>query len=180
MTTNDEVEKIDEIDEIEEIEEAEGPKPFEVKGLLRRQQAVASGLAASLLLLAAFCHFALPAGLRLQGAIADTVTWPLLGVALILILLSSRLRSRILKEGVAVSRFHPDRAPAVLTGAYRRASVASLAVLEGAALLGLVLSLVTGSPRYGAVFGLLCFLAMLTRWPRERELSRLIDGRLRL
>lgn len=154
--------------------------PFDPAPFLRKARSAAFALAGSLLVLSGVSQFALPASLQLSGAGADAATWPILGVALILILLSSRLRSRILKQGVAVARFHPDRAPAVLAAAYRRATLVSLGLLEGAALLGFVLSLLTGSPRYGVVFGLLCLLAMLTRWPREHELRRLLDGRLRL
>lgn len=155
--------------------------PFDPSPFLHKARSAALAMAAGLLFLAGVSQFVLPTvALHLPGAGRDALTWPLLGVALILILLSSRLRTRILKQGVAVSRFHPDRAPAVLADAYRRATLVSLGLLEGAAVLGFLLSLLTGSPRYGVVFSLLCLLAMLTRWPREHELRRLLDGRLRL
>lgn len=154
--------------------------PFDPSPFLRRARSAAFLMAVSLLFLAGIAAYALPeVALDLPGDRMDAVVWPLLGVALILILLSSRLRTRVLKQGLAVSRFHPDRASAVLADAYRRATLVSLALLEGAALLGFVLSLLTGSSRYGVIFSLLCLLAMLTRWPREHELRRLLDGRLR-
>ena len=64
-----------------------------------------------------------------------------------------------------------------MLAAYGRAARISFAILEVAALLGLAVSLLTGSAFYGIVLCAASVFGMLTRWPRAAEVDRLLRGR---
>jgi hypothetical protein len=98
--------------------------------------------------------------------------------AAILILLSSRFRWSILRRAFPRSAALPID-PEVVLAAYSRATLVSFAILETAALAGLLVALTSGSATYGVVLCLFSLLAMLTRWPRAGEVDRLVRGRLR-
>jgi hypothetical protein len=99
-------------------------------------------------------------------------------LAAVLILLSSRLRSSILRRAFPRSAALEAKPEAVLS-AYGRAALASFAVLEVAALLGLVISLILGSALYGIIICIATLFGMLTRWPRATEVDRLLRGRVK-
>jgi hypothetical protein len=103
-----------------------------------------------------------------------------LGLALlaaVLILLSSRLRSSILRRAFPrLAALQPN--PDTVLAAYGRAALASFAILEIAALLGLGISLTSGSSYYGIVLCIASIFGMLTRWPRASEVDRLLRGRV--
>ena len=98
-------------------------------------------------------------------------------LAAVLILLSSRLRSSILRRAFPRSAaLQPD--PDAVLAAYGRAALAGFAILEIAALLGLGISLTSGSAYYGIVLCVASAFGMLTRWPRASEVDRLLRGRV--
>ena len=97
-------------------------------------------------------------------------------LAAVLILLASRLRTAILRSGMPSNRMMPID-PGSLLSAYQRATLVSFAVLELAALMGLLVALLSGSSFYGLVLCVASFLSMLLRWPRAYELDRLARGR---
>lgn len=99
-------------------------------------------------------------------------------LAAMLILISSRFRWSILRRALPRTPELPTNPEAVLA-AYRNATLFSFAILELAALLGLVVALTSESATYGVVLCLVSALAMLTRWPRATEVDRLVRGRLR-
>lgn len=97
-------------------------------------------------------------------------------LAAVLILLASRLRTAILRSGLPSHRLIPiDRGS--LLSAYQRATLVSFAVLELAALMGLLVALLSGSSFYGLVLCVASFLSMLLRWPKADEVDRLARGR---
>jgi hypothetical protein len=96
--------------------------------------------------------------------------------AAMLILLSSRFRSSVLRRAFPRSAELQPQPEAVLA-AYGRATLISFAILEVAALLGLVVSLTSGSAYYGIVLCVAGVFGMLTRWPRASEVDRLLRGR---
>ncbi|HEY3570993.1 MAG TPA: hypothetical protein VGP73_23885 [Thermoanaerobaculia bacterium] len=98
-------------------------------------------------------------------------------LAAVLILLSSRLRSSILRRAFPRSAALQPNPDAVLS-AYGQAALASFAILEVAALLGLGISLTSGSAYFGIVLCIASALGMLTRWPRAAEVDRLLRGRV--
>jgi hypothetical protein len=98
--------------------------------------------------------------------------------AAILILLSSRVRWSILRRAFPRLAALPIDPEAVLA-AYSRATLVSFAILETAALVGVLVALSSGSATYGVVLCLACAFGMLTRWPRAGEVDRLVRGRLR-
>lgn len=93
----------------------------------------------------------------------------------ILILLSSRFRSSILRRAFPRSPVLPVGSEAVLA-AYGRATLVSFVLLEAATLLGLVVALVSGSATYGVVLCAAGAFGMATRWPRAAEVDRLVRG----
>lgn len=99
-------------------------------------------------------------------------------LAAMLILLSSRFRSSILRRAFPRS-VALEANPETVLAAYGRAALASFAILEVAALLGLVISLTSGSAYFGVVLCVASLLGMLTRWPRPAEVDRLLRGRVR-
>lgn len=98
-------------------------------------------------------------------------------LAAVLILLASRLRTAILRSGMPSNRMMPID-PGSLLSAYQRATLVSFAVLELAALMGLLVALLSGSSFYGLVLCVASFLSMLLRWPKAYELDRLARGRV--
>jgi hypothetical protein len=99
-------------------------------------------------------------------------------LAAVLILLSSRLRSSVLRRAFPRSAaLEPN--PDTVLAAYGRASLLSFAVLETAAILGLAVSLTTGAASYGIILCVVSLFGMLTRWPRAGEVDRLLRGRTR-
>jgi hypothetical protein len=97
-------------------------------------------------------------------------------LAAMMILLSSRVRSSVLRRAFPRSaELQPS--PETVLAAYGRAARISFAILEVAALLGLAVSLLTGSAYYGVVLCAASVFGMLTRWPRATEVDRLLRGR---
>ncbi|HEY0514995.1 MAG TPA: hypothetical protein VGH73_24080 [Thermoanaerobaculia bacterium] len=99
-------------------------------------------------------------------------------LAAVLILLSSRIRSSILRRAFPRSA-ELSASPETVLAAYARAARASFALLVAAALLGLGVSLTTGAPLYGIVLCAASLFGMLTRWPQGSEVDRLLRGRAR-
>jgi len=97
-------------------------------------------------------------------------------LAAVLILLSSRLRSSILRRAFPRSPVLQPNPDAVLA-AYGRATLLSFAALETAAILGLAVSLSTGAASYGIILCVVSLFGMITRWPRAGEVDRLLRGR---
>lgn len=97
--------------------------------------------------------------------------------ATILLLLGSRLRSGLIRRVPPPIPDSGDPGPAPVLAAYRRATLVSFALFESAAILGLILALITGQVRYGLILSLAAVLSMLVRWPRQAELERLLRRR---
>jgi hypothetical protein len=110
------------------------------------------------------------------GGLPPVVPLALSLFAAVLILLSSRFRSSVLRR--AFPRSAELRAsPETVLAAYGKATLISFAILEAAALLGLVVSMTSGSAYHGIVLCVATLFAMLTRWPRAAEVDRLLRGR---
>jgi hypothetical protein len=115
--------------------------------------------------------------LRPFGKVPEALPLSMTFLAAVLILLASRLRTAILRSGLPSNRMIPTNSGDLLS-AYQRATLVSFAVLEIAALMGLLVALLSGSSFYGMVLCVASFLSMLLRWPRPRELDRLARGRI--
>lgn len=115
-------------------------------------------------------------GARAVAGIPDAVLLSLTGLAAILILLSSRIRSTVLRRALPRNPALPINGDAVL-GAYQRGTLLSFVLLETAAVLGLMIALLAGRSSYGIILCGAALIGMLTRWPREREADRLMRGK---
>lgn len=109
-------------------------------------------------------------------AVPEPLPLALIGTALVLVLLSSKVRTSIVRRALPRSAALAINGEAVIA-AYQRATLASFALLEIAAVLGLLVALLTAMPSYGVIVCAAVLFAMLTRWPRAGEVDRLIRGR---
>jgi H+/Cl- antiporter ClcA len=115
-------------------------------------------------------------GVRLAQEIPNVVPLSLTVFAMVLILLSSRLRTTLLRRAF-------PRNPSVeidletLLAAYQQATLVSFAVLTAAALLAIVVALTSGTVFYGIFLCLAAAIAMFTRWPSPIDADRLARGR---
>ena len=115
-------------------------------------------------------------GVRLTQGMPDAVPLSLTVLTMVLILLSSRLRSSILRRA-----FPRDPAAEVnleaLLSAYSQATLVSFGVLTAAAILAVVVAVFSGTAFYGIFLCLAAAFAMFTRWPSLLDADRLARGR---
>jgi hypothetical protein len=116
------------------------------------------------------------AGGRPWPGVPYTLPLVLAALSAMLILLSSRFRSAMLRRAFPRSAQLAVNPDAVLA-AYRRATLASFLILEASAVLGLLVALTSGSATYGIILCAVAAFGMLTRWPRGTEVDRLVRGR---
>lgn len=151
------------------------PDPKIVEGL-RTLRGICLVLAAAVGLYAVLTWF-LVEGFQLSPkGMPEVVPVSLTFLAMVLILLSSRLRTSILR-GALRSRVVLGVNLDALIAAYRRATLVSFLILEFAALLGLLIGLLSGIAFYGIFLCAASLFAMVTRWPRPEEVDRLARGR---
>ena len=99
-------------------------------------------------------------------------------VAAAFILLSSRLRSTLLRR--ALPRTEGLRLSLEgLLPAYRSATLASFGLLAVAALVGPAVAWASGRAQYGLIVCAASSFAMLTRWPKATEVDRILRGRVK-
>lgn len=145
---------------------------------LRRLRLACKVLAATVLAYALAGWFLIEGfQLRPFGKVPDALPLAMTFFSAVLILLASRLRTAILRGGLPSNRLIPTDL-GNLVSAYQRATLVSFAVLELAALMGLIVALLSGSAFYGVVLCLASFLSMLLRWPKAQEVDRLARGRV--
>jgi hypothetical protein len=115
-------------------------------------------------------------GFRWNQGIPDLVPLSLTVFSMVLILLSSRLRTSLLRRAF-------PRTPAgeisleTLLSAYQQASLVSFAILTAAAILAVLVALFSGTAFYGVFLCIAAGFAMFTRWPSLRDADRLARGR---
>ena len=115
-------------------------------------------------------------GIRLNQGVPEALPLSLTVFSMIMILLSSRLRTSLLRRAV-------PRTPSAevhletLLSAYQRASLVSFAVLTAAAMLAVLVALFSGTAFYGIFLCVAAAVAMFTRWPSLRDADRIARGR---
>ena len=136
-----------------------------VEERIRAAQIVVAALAMGVLTFTGVVVGLVATGGTAPVAGAGMASLPLYGapVAAILLALAPVVRRRILDSGPA-----RDRAQAV--GRWSTATIVSMALREGAGILGLVLSLLAGSATWAVVFGVASVGAMVLSWPRGDDL----------
>lgn len=153
-----------------------------ISGQLRGTRVICMALAGTVLAYGILGWFLIE-GFQLHpfGQLPAALPISLTFLAAVLILLGSRIRTAVLRTGLTSSP--SSRGPREvdlnsLVPAYQRATLVSFAILEAAALLGLLVALLSGSSFYGLVLCLASFLSMLVRWPKAEEVDRLARGRV--
>ena len=115
-------------------------------------------------------------GIRMNQGVSDALPLSLTVFSMIMILLSSRLRTSLLRRAI-------PRTPSTeinletLLSAYQQASLASFAVLTAAAILAVLVALFSGTAFYGIFLCVAAAVAMFTRWPSLRDADRIARGR---
>jgi len=155
--------------------------PFEQETLLAPRllalRRLCTVLAVSVLLLLVITAFLLsnnprPASFYLPDAVPISLTL----FSMILILLSSRLRSAIVRRAIPRNPVLKPETETVLA-AYKRGTLVSFLLLETAALIGIGVALVSWTLFYGLILCIAVLFAMLTRWPNAAQLGRILRGR---
>jgi hypothetical protein len=161
-------------------------------GRIRGLRRVCGAMLGGVVLLAA-ASFVVVRVVAVPQAASTSLSLVLTFLAMLLILVTSRLQASILRRtgrgaaasdpsarGAAASDPAPAPLPAVAAGmlaAYARATRISFALLAAAAALGLVVAAVTGTVRYALVICAAAALGMLARWPRHSAVVWLLRRR---
>jgi hypothetical protein len=145
---------------------------------LRTLRLICFGFAASVAVYAFLSWLLLEVmGIEGPAGLPKEVPVTLTALAMVLILLSSRLRGTLLRRAFPRTTGLTASDEAIVA-AYRQATLVAFALLEGAGALGLTVALVSGEPFYGLALCGAALLAMVTRWPNEGEVGRILRGRL--
>jgi hypothetical protein len=107
----------------------------------------------------------LPRGLAIAGAL----------VALALLVAAQIVRRKILEKAASGARTDERHTTAVES--YRLATLLSFILREGAAIVGLMLTILTAEPMWCYGLGAVTVVAMFTGWPRREELEAVLAGR---
>jgi len=136
-----------------------------VDGRIRKAQTLVAALAMGVLTFTGFVVGVVATGTMPPATDAGLASLPLYGapVAAILLAIAPMVRRRILDSA-------PERDPSTAVARWFTATIVSMALREGAGLLGLVLSLLAGSATWAVVFGVASVGAMVLSWPRGRDL----------
>lgn len=115
-------------------------------------------------------------GIRLNQGVPEALPLSLTVFAMVMILLSSRLRTSLLRRAIPRTPSSEINLESLLT-AYQQASLVSFAVLTAAAVLAVLVALVSGTAFYGIFLCVAAGIAMFTRWPSLRDADRIARGR---
>ena len=115
-------------------------------------------------------------GYRMDRGIPEAIPLSMTVFAMVLILLSSRLRTTLLRR--AFPR-HPvgEIELGTALSAYRQATLVSFAVLTTCAVLAVLVAVFSGTAFYGICLCIAAGFAMFTRWPTTDDADRLARGR---
>ena len=115
-------------------------------------------------------------GYRMDRGIPEAIPLSMTVFAMVLILLSSRLRTTLLRRAFPRSPVREIELGAVLS-AYRQATLVSFAVLATCAVLAVLVAVFSGTAFYGICLCIAAGFAMFTRWPSFSDADRLARGR---
>lgn len=115
-------------------------------------------------------------GMRWNQGIPEALPLSLTVFSMIMILLSSRLRTSLLRRAIPRTPSSEINLETLLS-AYSQASLVSFAVLTAAALLAVLVALFSGTAFYGIFLCIAAAVAMFTRWPSLRDADRIARGR---
>lgn len=115
-------------------------------------------------------------GVRLNQGIPQAVPLSLTVFSMVMILLSSRLRTTLLRRAFPQNSAGKINLETLLS-AYQQASLVSFGVLTAAAVLAVLVAVFSGIAFYGIFLCIAAAFAMFTRWPNLRDADRLARGR---
>jgi hypothetical protein len=113
---------------------------------------------------------------RMDRGIPEAIPLSMTVFAMVLILLSSRLRTTLLRRAFPRNPVLETDLGTVLS-AYRQATLVSFAVLATCAVLAVLVAVFSGTAFYGICLCIAAGFAMFTRWPSFSDADRLARGR---
>jgi hypothetical protein len=96
-------------------------------------------------------------------------------VAVGLLVAAPIVRRKTLEKSTAAMR--ADERDTTATENYRLATLLAFVLREGAAIVGLMLTIVTGEPMWTYALSAVTIVAMFAGWPRREELEAVLAGR---
>jgi hypothetical protein len=96
-------------------------------------------------------------------------------VALALLVAAPLVRRKTLAKASATMR--ADERDTTASENYRLATLLAFMLREGAAIVGLMLTIATGEPMWTYALAAITIVAMFTGWPRREELEEMLTGR---
>jgi hypothetical protein len=104
---------------------------------------------------------------ELGGGLPPVLIWALGAVGIVVLVVAQAMWAAM--KGSAAAR----PTPAERVASYRTAAVVSFALRESAAIIGLVITMLTGDLRWCVGLAAAAVLAMLLGWPRRADMQRL-------
>jgi len=105
-------------------------------------------------------------------AAGDDQLHRLLAIVLAVVSAGHLVAAQVLTQ-VFLRMAHRRATPAERLGGYRTGVIIGLALREGVALYGLVLSLLDGNPKWAIGFGVVALFSMIVGWPRRSVMEGL-------
>lgn len=148
-----------------------------VDARMRVLNIICAALLASVLMYVAIAWFLLArAGLTPSGALNDLgiALYVLAAAAVVPLIVAPVVSKAVLRQ--AISRVENPASEKILD-AYQSSVIIGMAMRESTAIIGLVITLLTGSLTWVTALAAASLLAMLTAWPRREKALALLDNR---
>jgi hypothetical protein len=143
---------------------------------LRFLNVVCAGMVASVAVYAVVAWF-LGTGSAMPGPeLPDAFGWFGVAVAAALLVAAPIVQRRNLVATATGQR--PEESRIAALEGFRLGTLLAFILREGAAIVGLMLSLLTGEPLWCYALGAVTIVAMISGWPRREDLQELLAGRV--
>jgi F0F1-type ATP synthase membrane subunit c/vacuolar-type H+-ATPase subunit K len=144
------------------------PAPLPVDAMARVTTAICFAILASIPLYVAIAWIVVGQGAGVSGAaLPPVLKWALGAVGLVMLVVAQAVWVAMKRSAAA----QPTAAGRL--AAYRTAAIVSFALREAAAIVGLVIAMLTGDLRWCLALAAAALLAMLLGWPRRTDMQRL-------
>jgi hypothetical protein len=115
-----------------------------------------------------------------SGALAgpdlpDSLAFVGAAVALALLAAAPVVRRKTLEKSTVAMR--ADEGETTVFESFRLATLLAFILRDGAAIIGLMLTILTGEPMWSYALGAITVVAMFAGWPRREELEAALSGR---
>jgi hypothetical protein len=140
-----------------------------VTDFARVTQIITFALAMSVVIYIVVAWFVVPS---MASAGGDTQLLQVLALALAVVSAGHLVGAQVVHQ-VLLAKARSRGTPQERLGRYRTAIIIAFALREGVALYGLVLSLLSGDPKWATGFGAVALFSMVIGWPRRSVMEEL-------